>query len=164
MVFEAMIEHTNQLYRRLGVALVHKVPTEWKPIRNGSGAIISAKVERKAAVDFLGVWEKGSLAFDAKSTILENRWYLKNLDPEQYRFLLDHRNICPFGSQFILLGFMKLNVCFIVDIDYLEQKWNRWKDGGGASLSVDELYNKMPSLSLDKLPIDYLGVLAEYKN
>jgi len=51
---ELMVERSNDVYRAGGEALVHKVPSEWIPIRGAAGRIVTAKISRRAAVDFLG--------------------------------------------------------------------------------------------------------------
>jgi len=67
---EELIELSNQQYASRGLAVVHKVPTAWKPIRNSSGKVITAKVDKDefAGVDFLGCYQGRALAFDAKHT------------------------------------------------------------------------------------------------
>ncbi len=140
--------------------MIHKVATGWVPLRNSAGKIISAKVEDKAGVDYLGVWHQGAIAFDAKSTINTTRWPLHNLCPEQFEFLRDYRAVNPHASAFILLGFLRLDLCFLLTMDLIESRWNEWKKGGQASFSVKELSEKAPSLRLD-YPLDYLSVLAQ---
>ncbi|HHW14677.1 MAG TPA: recombinase, partial [Firmicutes bacterium] len=72
---ELMVEWQNASYRSQGLAVVHKVPTAWLPLRDGDGRIRSAKVERKAAVDFLGVYRGQAIAFDAKHCSADRvRW------------------------------------------------------------------------------------------
>lgn len=83
---EDLIIFTNEMYERKGLAVVHKVPTEWLPIRGANGQIVSAKVEKKAAVDFLGVTRGGAIAFDAKHT-KEDRINWKALEAHQAEFL-----------------------------------------------------------------------------
>ena len=80
--FEQLIEMANTQYRNKKIAVIHKVPTAWIPLRDGRGRIVSAKVEEKAAVDFLGTYCGQSLAFDAKHCSDERiRWdRLRDLD------------------------------------------------------------------------------------
>jgi len=54
LALEEPIVRANEVYCSRKLAVVHKVPTAWIPIRGSNGKIISAKVEKKASVDFLG--------------------------------------------------------------------------------------------------------------
>jgi len=154
--FEEMVEEANEKYFQEGKALIHKVPSEWLPLRNKEGKIKSAKITRKAAVDFMGVTPEGPLAFDAKSTKKE-RWEFKNLAQEQLEFLLNHRRICPTGRQFILLAFMPLEVCYLIDIAFMKDRWEQWKQGGKASFHCEDLKGS-PCVALGPPP-DYLKKL-----
>jgi recombination protein U len=158
MAFEEIINCTNLLYRQRGLALVQKIPTNWLPIRDRCGQIVSAKVEHKSGVDYMGVWEHGAIAFEAKSTLNKKRWSLNNLKQEQLQFLRDHSLVNANARQFVLLAFLSLNKCFLLDLDFIENRWDEWKKGGRGSLSVSELKN-MPSLPID-YPLDYLQLLA----
>lgn len=53
MTFESLIEYANSRYRHTGAAIVEKQHTLCKPLRNGTGSIVSAKYEEKATVDFI---------------------------------------------------------------------------------------------------------------
>ncbi|MGB9886295.1 MAG: Holliday junction resolvase RecU [Moorellales bacterium] len=92
---EELVKAANEAYRRRGVAVIHKVPTEWIPLRDRAGKIVGAKVERKAAVDFLGhVRVPGKdfavpLAFDVKEVARGTRWPLAKLPLHQYEYLRD---------------------------------------------------------------------------
>lgn len=69
---EEFIKYSNQNYQRYGLAVVWKVPTAFKPIRNGRGQVVSCKVEEKSCVDFLGRVGKIPLAAETKDTRDDN--------------------------------------------------------------------------------------------
>ncbi len=48
---EKLLTSACTRYEVHNLAVVRKIPTEWVPIRDKGGAIIGAKVERKAPVD-----------------------------------------------------------------------------------------------------------------
>jgi len=89
---EDLITMANGIYRTRKTGMIHKVPTAWLPLRGRDGRVVSAKVEQKAAVDFLGhVFLDGQavpLAFDAKETAVD-RWPLSRLEQHQYEYLAD---------------------------------------------------------------------------
>lgn len=114
--FEILIEHMNSFYRDKGIATIHKVPTEWIPIRKGA-RIVGAKVTRKAAVDFIGVANGIAIAFDAKDCA-QDAWSTSNLHVHQRQFLADFMNAG--GLAFVLLR-LKENIC-IVPLSVIEKK------------------------------------------
>lgn len=99
---EQLLKIQNDQYTRKGIALIHKVPTEWIPLRDcNNGKIVSAKVENQAAVDFLGVYQGIPIAFDAKHT-KEKRISWSRLEPHQWEFLQKWEK-CG-GIAFVLVG------------------------------------------------------------
>lgn len=85
--FEQLIIMANELYRRKGHGVIQKIPTEWIPIRDRTGKIRTAKVDKKAAVDFIGVYQGWAVAFDAKHTNNDRRMAWSRLEPHQEDFL-----------------------------------------------------------------------------
>ena len=124
---EELIKWQNNKYARKGIALVHKVPTEWIPIRDYTGKIVTAKVENKAAVDFLGIYKGAPIAFDAKHT-KDRRISWKRLEPHQWEFLKKWHE-CG-GIAFILVGW-DMKKFFVIPIT----KWGQ----EGKSLLLPEL-------------------------
>ena len=85
-VFEEIINISNKVYKRKGIALVQKVATLMKPIRRG-GKITSAYYEEKSTLDFIGVYQGVPIAFDTKETKEENRFPLSNIQDHQIEFM-----------------------------------------------------------------------------
>lgn len=52
--FEDFLKFVHQRYQQSGTACVHKVPTEFIPIRNARGEVCNCKVEGASCVDYLG--------------------------------------------------------------------------------------------------------------
>ncbi len=166
--FEELIAFTNShYYKNRGVAIIHKVPSEWLPIRekgNAKNKIVSAKIDenKRAAVDFLGTTCDTSIAFDAKSTINEKRWAFNEIKPDQWQFMKDFRRVNPKSYQFVLLGLYAFNRCFVLPFDFLEPLIEDWHRGGRASLPLEVLINSLPSIKLE-YPLDYLSLLPRVK-
>ncbi|SHJ45718.1 Holliday junction resolvase RecU [Desulfofundulus thermosubterraneus] len=138
---EDLIKLANDRYRSRKLAVIHKVPTAWVPIRGPGGKIVSAKVEEKASVDFLGhvLLSSGPLplAFDAKEVSRGDRWPLSKLEPHQYEYLRDCALTGAFS--FVLIGFWELERFFILPFPELERRWAAWKDRTGpASVRAGE--------------------------
>jgi len=66
--FEDFLLCVHNAYQKQGDAVVHKVPTEFIPLRDGTGRIVSVKVERKSCVDYLGRYGPIPVAVEAKHT------------------------------------------------------------------------------------------------
>jgi recombination protein U len=101
MTFESLIGYANSRYRSTGTAIITKQNTKFLPIRNGSGAIVSCKVEEKATVDYMGRFGDRPLAFEAKHCA-EDTISLNRVEPHQYEFL---RDWSQGGICFVLVSF-----------------------------------------------------------
>lgn len=138
---EELIILANRKYEQSGVAVITKIPTEWLPIRDHTGRIMSAKVEHKAAVDFIGNYKGTPIAFDAKHT-KEKRISWSRLEPHQWEFLQRWEK-CG-GIAFVLVGW-DMKQFYAIPIS----EWGR----EGKSLL---LTNLKPVPTKGGLP-DYLG-------
>lgn len=138
---EDLIILANESYRQKKIAVISKVPTEWLPIRGHDRKIHSAKVDKKAVVDFLGHVQGPAnplpVAFDTKEVSRGDRWPLKNLEEHQYEYLRD----CALTSavSFVLIGFWESQRFFILPFKELEGRWEAWKQKTGpASIRTGE--------------------------
>lgn len=86
--FEDFLLFVHDTYQKQGVGVVHKVPTEFIPLRDASGKIFNVKVERKSCVDYLGRYGSIPVAVEAKHTEDDRiRW--DRVEPHQADFLDD---------------------------------------------------------------------------
>lgn len=92
----------NDMYKARGKAIITKVPTEWIPIRQG-GKIVTAKVEHRSIVDFLGSYKGQSLAFDVKESLSKDRIRWDEVKEHQQDFL--DRHYKTGGISFVMVGF-----------------------------------------------------------
>lgn len=154
---ELLVVQANAAYRARGLAVIHKVPSAWVPLRR-NGVVVSAKVEEKASVDFLGhALPPGSaaavpVAFDTKEVARGDRWPLSKLEPHQYAYLRDCARTGALA--FVLLGFWELRRFYVLGFGELERRWSAWKSGGPASVRADE-----PGLAEVRFA-DYLGLMG----
>jgi recombination protein U len=155
---EQLVEIANRQYRARGIAVVHKVPTAWLPIRDHSGKIVTAKVVDKAIVDFVGIYRRAAIAFDAKETAGHRiRW--DRVEPHQGQFLDDWERAG--GLAFILVELVELPLArrhFVVPWAYWKNGLAQSRNGGSASVSVDTL-EAMPECAVQatmRAAIDYL--------
>lgn len=150
---EDLVRLANAAYRARKVAVIYKVPTEWVPIRDERGRIAAAKVERKAAVDFLGhvLLPSGRavpVAFDVKEVRRGDRWPLAKLPAHQYEYLAD---CAATGAvAFVLIAFWDLPRFYVLPFAELERRVEARQSGGLASVRAGE-----PGLIEVRFP-DYL--------
>jgi recombination protein U len=86
--FEDFLKFVHERYQADGIACIHKVPTEFIPLRNAKGQVCSAKVETKSCVDYLGRYKGIPVAVEAKHTE-EKRIDFKRIEPHQADYLDD---------------------------------------------------------------------------
>lgn len=86
--FEELLKFVNERYQAQGVACVHKVPTEFLPIRNARGEVVSCKVEEKSCVDYLGRYRSVPVAIEAKHTE-DSRIQFDRVEPHQADYMDD---------------------------------------------------------------------------
>lgn len=79
MAFEKLINLSNEMYQREGVALINKRPTPVKVLKMVYGRVKDGYYESKSTVDYDGVYRGRAIAFEAKSTNEINRFDLKTL-------------------------------------------------------------------------------------
>ena len=65
---EEFARFANAMYRKRGVAVIEKIPTEFIPLRDRNGNVASVKVEHKSVVDFIGRLGPFPIAIEAKHT------------------------------------------------------------------------------------------------
>lgn len=133
--FEDLIEFANAQYRRQSIAVIGKQNTKFLPIRNGQGQLVSAKVEEKATVDYLGRYRNIPVAVEAKHT--ENdRILFSRVEPHQAEYMDD---FCkdPEAVGIVLVSF-KLQRFFAVPWQFWKQARDAWEAGKGKTqLSVE---------------------------
>lgn len=86
MQFEQLINLACRQYENAGVAVIHKVPTEFLPIRDRSGKMCSAKVTHKSCVDYIGRCFGKPICAEAKNT-QSGRIEYSAVQPHQAEFL-----------------------------------------------------------------------------
>lgn len=86
--FEEFLKFVNKRYQADGIACVHKVPTEFIPLRNAKGQVYGVKVEHKSCVDYLGRYKNIPVAIEAKHTN-DKRIAFSRVEPHQAAYLDD---------------------------------------------------------------------------
>lgn len=111
--FEALIQEKCDELKEQGIALISKVPTEWKVIRNGFKIISAFPVAESKFVDFVGIHNGLAVAIEAKETKEENRFPFSNIKDSQIEFLKRWGELG--GKGYYLIRFSTHNKVFLVD-------------------------------------------------
>lgn len=155
---ERLIEISNAAYRRQGRAVVHKIPTAWLPLRDGRGRIVSAKVEQKAVVDFLGVLAGGrAVAFDAKQNREVTRFPFDDRWAHEVQFLRDV--MAAGGITFLIVEQVPQNLIYLVPGGLLLELWDNAQRGGRRSIPLSVLETLPVVRAAPGVPVDWLTTL-----
>lgn len=132
---EDFLEGVHARYQQAGRACVHKVPTEFLPIRDDRGRVIGCKVEKKSCVDYLGRYYNIPVAIEAKHTE-DARIRFDRVEPHQADYMDD---FCkhPAAVGLVLVSF-SLKRFFAVPWPFWKAARDAWAAGGprGASAPV----------------------------
>lgn len=159
--FEFAIEHSNNVYEHLGLALVKKRPTPVKILGTTAGGKVHGHLEKRSTVDYDGTLPGGkAIFFEAKECALPERFPLDSLAEHQYEHLAAAHRLG--AVSFLLIEFTARRTVYLVPFKTLERYWHRWKtDGsrGTASIPRDELDVYGYVVEEGRVPIDYLPVV-----
>jgi len=159
-LLEEMINHTNDRYRREGLALIQKIPTPIKPIEIDSASrhITLAYFEQKSTVDYIGVVQGVPVCFDAKECAADT-FPVANVHEHQIRFMEEFEK--QEGVAFLLLYFKKQNVFYYLTFDKMKEFWQRAKEGGRKSFRYEELDPYFQISTYDGVMVHYLDMLNQ---
>lgn len=135
---EGMIEASNRTYDMRDQALVEKNPTPWKvqykpkTKSNARPQVKNAWPDKKGTVDFEGVSQGLSLAFDAKTTQNKTSFPLQNLHSHQHHYLEKHQK--QGGCSFYLIEFAVKGECFFVPVGEITPFLAKASNGGPKSI------------------------------
>lgn len=136
--FEEMINITNDEYRKLGLALVQKIPTPITPVEiDDDRHITLAYFESRSTVDYIGAVQSYPVCFDAKECAKES-FALSNVHEHQFNFMRDFEK--QGGISFLLIHFTGVNKFYYMRFSELEKFYNRANsEEGPKSLKISEL-------------------------
>lgn len=163
MAFEEIIEYSNRMYEKQGLAVIDKRPTPVKVIKSHGSRVLSGYFEKKSTVDFDGVYRGKAIYFEAKSTKVLTRFDLKNIHDHQYEHLEKcHKN----GAlTFFLVSFEKQHKEYLLPFTALLPYWKEYKNPvGKKSMSITDFDIHAYEVHSGRVPLDYLAVVDEVWN
>lgn len=157
-LLEEMINHTNEKYRRDGLALIQKIPTPIKPIEiePGTRHITLAYFEQKSTVDYIGAVQGIPVCFDAKECATE-RFPVANVHAHQIAFMEEFER--QEGIAFLLLYFKGREVFCYLPFAQMKKYWERAQEGGRKSFHFEELDPHYQISTYDGVMLHYLDMI-----
>ncbi|MCL1843116.1 MAG: Holliday junction resolvase RecU [Defluviitaleaceae bacterium] len=159
--FEEMIDLTNQLYARQGLAITQKVPTPITPVAvdNKARTITSAYFEKKSTVDFIGVAQGVAICFDAKET-RQMSLPLRNIHAHQVEFMQNFRR--QKGVSFLLVHFQIKNEIFLLPAEDLARYHKAANSRGRKSIPYADFNHNYIVQNENGFPVHYLPAINAY--
>ena len=136
-LLEEMINMSNEVYRKNGLALIQKVPTPITPINidKETRHITLAYFEQKSTVDYIGVVQGIPVCFDAKECNSDN-FSLQNLHEHQFDFMTDFEK--QDGIAFVLLYYTHRDEKYYIPYKDIKKFVERAAGGGLKHFKYDE--------------------------
>ncbi|MED2040965.1 Holliday junction resolvase RecU [Bacillus wiedmannii] len=161
MAFEKLINLSNEMYQRGGVALINKRPTPVKVLKSAGGRVLNGFYEAKSTVDYDGVYKGRAVAFEAKSTQSLTRFDLSNIAQHQLDYLEKAEKmgaVC-----FFLIEFSKDQTVFLVPASVVQSyvRMSHQPNGKKSISRADfDVYGYLVEQS-ERAPVDYLQYIDE---
>lgn len=135
---EEFINHSNERYSEMGLALMQKIPTPITPVRMDKDhrQITLAYFDKASTVDYIGAVQGIPVCFDAKECCVKT-FPLANIHPHQVTFMEEFEK--QKGIAFFLIYFSADNIFYYLTLRKLQEFWNRMEAGGRKSFRRDEL-------------------------
>ncbi|PGZ95785.1 Holliday junction resolvase RecU [Bacillus wiedmannii] len=161
MAFEKLINLSNEMYQREGVALINKRPTPVKVLKSAGGRVLNGFYEAKSTVDYDGVYKGRAVAFEAKSTQSLTRFDLSNIAQHQLDYLEKAEKmgaVC-----FFLIEFSKDQTVFLVPASVVQSyvRMSHQPNGKKSISRADfDIYGYLVEQT-ERAPVDYLQYIDE---
>lgn len=158
--FEELINFTNEMYRKNGLAVVQKIPTPITPVQlDKDKRITLAYFDKQSTVDYMGVAQGIAICFDAKETG-QKSLPIQNIHSHQIEFMEDFNK--QKGAAFLLVHFSAYGKYFFLPMEVLKKYWTQAEEGGRKSIPFDA-FEQRYEIKIEKNSIiNYLEALNTY--
>ena len=135
---EEFVNHTNERYTEMGLALIQKIPTPITPVKidQEHRHITLAYFDKISTVDYIGAVQGIPVCFDAKECH-EKTFPLQNVHEHQMAFMRDFEN--QGGKAFLIIHYTSEQRFYYLHIRQLLKFWKRAEEGGRKSFRMEEL-------------------------
>lgn len=160
MVLEKMIEASNVVYGNRGIALVQKISTPVKVLKEYKGKV-QGFYEKKSTLDFRGTIKPSiSISFDCKESQDKRGLLLKNIKEHQLEYI---KKALEVGEVTFILTYIKpLKEVYFIDGGNILRYYERWQKNKGKVG-----FNFIPVEAMKKVKgnngiiVDYVKVILE---
>lgn len=135
---EEFINHTNERYTEMGLALIQKIPTPITPVRmdQQSRHITLAYFDKISTVDYIGAVQGIPVCFDAKECKADT-FPLQNVHEHQVDFMDKFER--QGGISFLLIYYTEREELYYMRYRQIRKFWDRACQGGRKSVRIEEL-------------------------
>lgn len=135
---EEFINHTNERYDELGLAMIQKIPTPITPVKIDKERrhITLAYFEKISTVDYIGAVQGIPVCFDAKECSTDT-FPLQNVHEHQMQFMEKYEK--QGGISFFILYYSARNLLYYMRFEEMKAFWERAEQGGRKSFRMEEL-------------------------
>ena len=157
---EELINHTNELYRGNGLALIQKIPTPITPmeIDKTTRHITLAYFDQKSTVDYIGIVQGIPVCFDAKECQVDT-FPLQNVHEHQVEFMRDFEK--QGGIAFLIIHFTERDEMYYLPFRDLDGFWTRMRSGGRKSFTYEEIDKQYKISRSGDMLVHYLQTLQK---
>lgn len=140
MVFENMINDTNEYYLAYNKAVIHKKPIPVQIVKvdyksRATAVIKEAYYKVPSTTDYNGIYLGYYIDFEAKETLNQTSFPISNIHAHQVEHLISIKN--HGGIAFILVYFKKLDKIYLLDAEYVDFYYKR-SMLGRKSITINE--------------------------
>ena len=135
---EEFINHTNERYMEMGLALIQKIPTPITPVNidQASRHITLAYFDKISTVDYIGAVQGIPVCFDAKECSVDT-FPLQNVHGHQIYFMEKFEG--QGGISFLLIYYTGREELYYMRYRQIRKFWERAQQGGRKSIRFEEL-------------------------
>lgn len=135
---EEFINHTNERYTDMGLALIQKIPTPITPVRidQEKRHITLAYFDKISTVDYIGAVQGIPVCFDAKECSVDT-FPLQNVHEHQIDFMEKFEK--QGGIAFLLIYYSTRDELYYMRYRQIRKFWDRAQTGGRKSFRYDEI-------------------------
>ena len=135
---EEFINHTNERYTEMGLALIQKIPTRITPVKidQEDRHITLAYFHKISTVDYIGAAQGIPVCFDAKECKADT-FPLQNIHEHQVDFMEKFEK--QGGISFLLIYYSTRDELYYMRYEQIRRFWDRGQKGGRKSFRYEEL-------------------------
>ena len=133
---EYFINHSNERFSEMGLALMQKIPTPITPVRMDKDhrQITLAYFDQRSTVDYIGAVQGIPVCFDAKECKTDT-FPLANVHEHQIEFMQKFEE--QGGIAFLLIYYTTRDELYYMRYWQIHKFWDRAKNGGRNSFRFD---------------------------